>query len=95
MSVELTSVDYFVLNALLDDVENADSIFGPYEGVPSRFTVQEIEESLKKLVASRLVERVEFDQESKTWERFADYKKGHWFDLTKEGRTVALQSSAK
>jgi hypothetical protein len=92
---ELTIIDCFVLNSLLDDVESADSISGPYEGVPSRFTVQEIEESLKQLVASRLVERVEFDQKSKTWERFADYKKSHWFDLTKEGRAVALQSSAK
>ena len=95
MRSELNSVDYFVLNALLDDIESADSIFGHWEGVSSRPTLQEIEESLQKLIAHRLVDRVEDNQETKTWDRFSDYKKDHWFDLTEKGRAVALQNSAK
>jgi hypothetical protein len=95
VSAELSSVDHFVLNALLDDVESAESILVHGELPDSPFTTEEVEESLRRMLLAGLVVRVEFDQESKLWQKFDDYKKHEWFDLTEEGRSVALQNSAK
>jgi hypothetical protein len=92
----LSSIDRFVLSALLDNAESVETILDNQGG--AAFHSDDVVSSLRRLIAIGLVDRVEFNQENKTWSRFkevsADIQKD-WFDLTEPGRTRAVEQQDK
>ena len=104
---ELITLDYLVLDKMLDDMESIETILSmlnhPEFGGLARnegqlFTPREVEVSLRRLIAAGLIWRMYWEQPKGPWHIFnapsADID-DDWFDLTEPGRAISLEWQAR
>ena len=104
---ELITLDYLVLDKMLDGMESVETILSmlnhpEFGGLPRNegqlFTPREVEASLRRLIAVGLIRRMYWEQPRGPWHIFnapsADID-DDWFDLTEPGRAISLEWQAR